>query len=481
MPNQSLTYFPKSLSNKSIATYVISLLAVSILFMQYALPLWLMLFGVISVVVFFHFSNSLSVQWMRLSSKVFEKKLFWTAFVIRLVYVVFIYNLNYELYGTYYESHGADIVWYVPTAEYLSECFHDKTLTGDTIANNMGEFSDSGYIAYLTILYILTFNVSSVILPLIIKAILGALTCVHIYNVANNHFDESIAMMAGVFCILQFNMIWWCGSMMKETEMIFLMSWFLCRADSLLMQNKSTPFAWISTILIGLTIFSFRTALGLMCFLSLFATLLFADKKVVSTSRKIIAGIFVALMLVTVVGDKVIKETKSLAETAADTSYQERNMEWRTKRGGMGNSFAKYAGAAVFAPLIFTIPFPSMVYTYQSQEMQVMVNGGNYVKNVLSFFVIFAMFYLLFSGEWRKHIFPIVLLVGYLVALVFSVFGHSGRFHMPAIPLEMMFAAYGFAIVSKKKKLRWFNYALAVEFVFIIAWNWVKLSGRGMA
>lgn len=458
-----------------------SLIFVSFAFVEHSMPWWLILFGITSVYVFFHYAHTFTYEWKNMSPKYFENKLFWTSFFIRLFYVIFIYFLNNELYGTYYESNEGDITWYVPTAEYLAKCFYNNELTGGILSSNLTDFSDSGYIVYLTILYILTFNISSVILPLIIKAILGALTCAHIYKVANNHFDEPIAKMAGVFCMLQFNMIWWCGSMMKETEMIFLMSWFLCRADSLLMQNISTSFQWILTILIGLAIFSFRTALAFMCFASLFATLLFADKRVVSTSRKVIAGVFVALMLVTVTGDRVIRDAKRMAETAADTSYQERNMEWRTRRGGTGNSFAKYAGAAVFAPLIFTIPFPSMVYTYQSQEMQVMVNGGNYVKNVLSFFVIFAMFYLLFSGEWRKHVFPIALLVGYLVALVFSVFGHSGRFHMPAIPLEMMFAAYGFAIVSEKKKLRWFNYALVVEFVFIIAWNWVKLSGRGMA
>lgn len=475
------TYFPKSLSNKSLATYLLSLVLVSIAFVDHSIPWWLMLFGVVPVFAFFSFANRLTIGWNPLSSKYFSNKLFWSAFFVRVLYVFFIYFLNYKLYGTYYESNEGDITWYVPTAEYLSECFHNGSLNNLILRSSLGTFSDSGYVVYLTVLYVFTFNVSSVILPLVIKSILGALTCVHIYKVASNHFDESVAKMAGIFCMLQFNMIWWCGSMMKETEMIFLMSWFLCRADSLLMQNKSTSFQWITTVLIGLAIFSFRTALGLMCFASLFATLLFADKKVVSTSKKVIAGVFVVLMLFTVAGDRLINEAKSMAVTAADTSYQERNMEWRTKRGGMGNKFAKYAGAAVFAPLIFTIPFPSMVYTYQGQEMQVMVNGGNYVKNVLSFFVIFAMFYLLFSGEWRKHIFPIALLVGYLVALVFSVFGHSGRFHMPAVPLEMMFAAYGFAIVSEKKKLRWFKYALAAEFVFIIAWNWVKLSGRGMA
>jgi hypothetical protein len=38
--------------------------------------------------------------------------------------------------------------------------------------------------------------------------------------------------------------------------------------------------------------------------------------------------------------------------------YQKDNMEWRGEREG-GNEFAKYAGVTVFAPLIFTIPFPT--------------------------------------------------------------------------------------------------------------------------
>ena len=88
-------------------------------------------------------------------------------------------------------------------------------------------------------------------------------------------------------------------------------------------------------------------------------------------------------------------------------------------------------------------------------------------------------FFLLFSGEWRKHVFPIALLVGYLAALVLSVFAQSGRFHMPIIPLEMMFAAYGFSLM-KKKQLKWFNYALVLEFVFCIAWAWFKLKGRNL-
>ena len=175
-----------------------------------------------------------------------------------------------------------------------------------------------------------------------------------------------------------------------------------------------------------------------------------------------------------------MEEVQEVVNTAQNSNYQKTNMEWRSNRGGGGNKFAKYASAAVFAPLIFTIPFPNMVYTTQDQEMLMMVNGGNFEKNVLSFFIIFAMFQLLLSGQWRQHVFPIAYYVGYLAALVLSVFAQSGRFHMPIMPMAMMFGAYGLTLVTSKKHKQWFTYALIVEVGFCIFWSWFKLAGRGL-
>ena len=122
-----------------------------------------------------------------------------------------------------------------------------------------------------------------------------------------------------------------------------------------------------------------------------------------------------------------------------------------------------------------------MVYTFEGQEMHMMVNGGNYEKNIFSFFVILVMVLFLVQKSWRPHVFPIALLIGYLLALVFSEFAQSGRFHMPIIPLEMMFAAYGISLMKRNKKFeRWFAYALVVEVVACVVWGWFKLAGRGM-
>ena len=156
-------------------------------------------------------------------------------------------------------------------------------------------------------------------------------------------------------------------------------------------------------------------------------------------------------------------------------------MEWRTKRDN-GNAFAKYAGKSVFAPLIFTIPFPSMVRPYEGQDVQQLLNGGNFVKNILSGFTIFAMFILLISGKWREHLLPLSFMLGYLLVLTMSIFAQSERFHQPAMPFEFMFAAYGLSVaVTNMKYKQWFTYWCVFMFVACIVWNWFKLAGRGLS
>ena len=91
------------------------------------------------------------------------------------------------------------------------------------------------------------------------------------------------------------------------------------------------------------------------------------------------------------------------------------------------------------------------------------------------------MFVLLFSGSWRNYLLPLSFMLGYLMVLLMSSFPHSERFHQPAMPFELMFAAYGLSIVMTNKKYqRWFGYWLIAVFAFAVAWNWFKLAGRGL-
>ena len=109
-----------------------------------------------------------------------------------------------------------------------------------------------------------------------------------------------------------------------------------------------------------------------------------------------------------------------------------------------------------------------------------MLNGGNFVKNILSGFTIFALFILLFRREWRQHVLPLAVMCGYLVVLVFSNFAHAERFHFPILGFELLFAAYGVSQMTNRHK-RWFNIWIVVVSLAVFVWALIKLRGRGLA
>ena len=128
--------------------------------------------------------------------------------------------------------------------------------------------------------------------------------------------------------------------------------------------------------------------------------------------------------------------------------------------------------------MIFTIPFSSMVVT-PDQENQMMMNGANFIKNIMSGFTVFAIISLLLSGEWRKHIMLMATTSGYLLVLAFSNFAHSERFHFPVLAFELVLAAYGVSLMKNKQK-RWYMFWIIGICVANIAWSWIKLAGRDL-
>ena len=152
-------------------------------------------------------------------------------------------------------------------------------------------------------------------------------------------------------------------------------------------------------------------------------------------------------------------------------------MEWRSQREG-GNRLAKNMSGAVFAPIIFVIPFPTMV-DVPIQENQQLLNGGNYVKNIMAFFVMFALIWAIRKKEWRNYALIGSFTIGYLLIISFSAFAHSERFHIPVLPFELILAAYGVSLMNNKSKKYYILYLVFIFFV-LIGWNWFKLRGRGL-
>ena len=344
----------------------------------------------------------------------------------------------------------------------------------------MAAIDDVAYPMILGVEYLLTGGISDVFIPMLIKSILGAYCAICAYRITKRHFGEGTARIAAIFVCLNPNMIYWCANMFKEAEMVFFCCLTVDKFDEALSSNSAlTIKSLMPGILCGFVLLFMRTTLGLAIFAAVMVHIVLADRKIISTGKKIFMGALMVLVLSITVGDHLLEQSKGYIERAQSDS-QHANMEWRSRRVG-GNSFAKYATAGVFAPLIFTIPFPTFNQAYEAQLLQVQLSGGYFVKNILSFFVIIVLIQFLISGEWRKHVFIIGYTCAYLVILVFSNFAQSGRFHMPIWPMLMIFAAYGVQLAKTDKKMRiWFTYVLYMEVFVCLVWNWFKLAGRGL-
>ena len=472
---------PNWLTGKSIVFFFLSMLVCWFAF-GYVPEFELWIVAAISVVLFFYGGQAMSRGWERKKEKQFIRNIFIAGFVIRLLWVLYCYFVfNPEYFGNTY-GETADVDWYMGFAKDISEWLtgNSKYSFAEIRQRNEAAIDDTAYPFWLAIGYAIWGVENDIFMPFLVKCIVNAYCAVCIYHVAKRHFGEGTARMAAIFVAINPNIIYWCGNMFKEAEMVFFCCLFVDEIDKALSSNRlNIKDMWLG-LFAGMVLFFMRAALGVAAFLALFAHILFVSNRVLPLGKKIIAGLLVFATLLVGVGDSLREKTESMFETAQSTEAQQKNMQWRAEREH-GNKFAKYAGEAVFAPLIFTIPFPTFNQAESNQLLQIQLSGGSYVKNIFSFFVIIVMLMMLVSGEWRRHVFIIAYTVGYLGVLVLSNFAQSGRFHMPVWPMLMLFAAYGIQIAKTNGKLRrWFTLVLVLEVLVCLVWNWFKLKGRGM-
>ena len=478
-----VNFMPRKISHMGMITYLLAMMACTLAYSHHILAWKWWIFGMVSVLGFFYFANQQTKLWIHLRPATYAKKLFWSAFILRVAWVLVSYFLYNQWTGTPFSIGAADELFYDDAARFGANMIREGNwhIYSGIMEYANPAFSDMGYPMYLSVIYWI-FN-DSVLITRLLKAIWSAWTGVLVYKLAARNFGEQTGRIAGVFCMLMPNLMYYCSFQLKEVEMVFLAMLFVERADWLLRQPKLKAMQTIAVMLIPLALFMIRTVLAATLVLAFLCTLLLTTGRVSGFGKRVVlivvVGIFALTMLMT--STSIGSEVKQIWETGG--SKQKATNEWRATRvdkGGFSNQLIKYASASVFAPMIFTLPFPTMAET-SGQENQKMIHGGNFVKNILSYFTIMALMILLVTGNWRKHVLPIVVLCGYLVVLVFSNFAHSERFHLPILPLSLMFAAYGISIMKQYPWIKtYFSYWCVLICLAAVAWNWFKLAGRGM-
>lgn len=463
-----VSFFPKTIANRAIAIYVVSLCLVSVIFMRYRMLWGYALMSIFCVLGFFVFTNHWSESWRVFPEKRYVKNLFWTALGLRLVWVVVSYYYYTAMTGIPFEFGAADSIGYHEEAIWLAGS--DWSFVWDYYFNGFG-VSDVGYPLYLTILYKIIGP--SVIFPRIIKAFLGAYTCVLLYRLSKRTFGGEAARMIGIMSALMLNMIIYCGYHLKEIEMLFLEVAFLERADYLFRSHKSTFWNIFLPSMLAISMFFFRTVLATVAIFSLVTAILFMNTPSMKRGWKrmtLICWGIVCLLVLS--GGTIMTEVEGYWERKEENVVKKRQEQ--TVRG---NQWAQYATGAVMAPMVFVLPFSTMVNTDQYGQQE--KSGGNYVRNFMGFFAFLGVYEALRRRKWRDFALIGSFVFAYLGIVGLSGFSNSERFLLPGLPGLIMIWGYGISTL-RAKTFKLLNPWCVVVVAMEVAWAYFKLGSRGL-
>ncbi len=465
----------RRVSTLGIALYFFVSIAAMVVFGNRMLPWGWVLWGSVETLIFWLGLRTMAESWMEMGEKRFVRTVFGVALGVRWAYVVLSYFLYIYWTGTPFEFEAGDAGFYdsfgAQIAEFgLSDAFYLAQVSGVAM-------SDMGRPLELAFIYSLSGHY--IIIPRLVQAVLSAWSCVLVYKLAKRHFGDVPGRYAAIIMVLLHNSVYYCGLQLKESDMIFWTLLFLERADVVLRNGKISVQNMIIPVVVGLWLFMFRTVLAAVLWISFMGTMMLAQnvgKKAMSWGKRIVIGSLMVAAMLPVAWERYGEEMVAYWDASSDN--QSVGMEFRSTREG-GNQFAKYGSATLFAPAALLVPLPTMV-NVEGQDNQMMRHGGYLEKQVLSFFVYIALFYLLIKYRtWRRHLLLLIFMFGYLAVIAMSNFAMSERFHFPALPVYVILAAFGLSQTGKRERML-FPYYIVLTGVMVLGWCWFKLAGRGM-
>ena len=465
-----IPFFPKQIANKAIYIYLGVLTTITLVFFRHAMSIEYIIMGIAWVMGFFLLCNYCSKKWQDIPQKKVLTYLFLTALGIRFFWVFFAYFFYIVKTGIPFEFSAADSLWYYEeSTDNIRTQWKDiwNYLFVDTTT-----VSDSGYVLYLT--FLAKIFGTNIILPRLVNACFSAVTVLLIYLLAKRNIGEEGGRLAAIMACFMPNLIFYCGLHMKETVMIFLMVAYLERTDYLLRSHRYNVFTIAIPVLIAISLFTFRTVLGIAAVFAFATAVVFTNNSVIGKRKRIMFIGWGLLAALTLTGGTIMNEIDGLIEQKDINQSNKRLMQTNK-----GNQWAKYATGTVMAPMMFVLPFPTMV-DVDEQYTQQMLSGGNYVRNFLGGFVLIAVFSALFiTKNWRNLSLIGSFVIAYLGIVSTSGFANSERFLLPGLPVLLIMAAYGVTQLDAKN-YRFIKIWYWVVPVMAFGWAFFKLGSRGL-
>ena len=455
-----------------VGTYLLALIVISVVFRDHALqPKW-MLWGIGEVLFFFGLTAVFYPRWKDDAPKPFLLKVFLVALGLRVVYVVAIgYYLYYQT-GKAFEFGAGDSLWYHSTGLYLSRCLRAGELSyifNYLRCTTMG-FSDQGYLLWLAMVYGVFGR--SLLFPRLFKALMSAYLCVVVYKLGKRTFGERTGRLAAVMCVFMPILVQSCGLHTKEMEMIFVSVLALERMDYLIRSKKYTVWNILCPILLTGIAFGFRTVIGMCLIFAFLVFVVLSPNDLVGKKGKGITLVATVVVFFVFLFTPIGREMKIIYHLKfSDLSYQSK------KYASEGLKHADLAQSWLMAPGAFVLPLSPMVE--ESPDHNKMIHGSTYVKNFLAFFAMLAIVIVFRQKKWRDFSLIGAYELSYLAIIMFSFAANSERYHEPAIPLIVLMSAYAMTHL-RHKDLKIFYVYSGLLFIALLAWNWLKLSARGM-
>lgn len=431
-----------------------------------------MAWGIGTVCFFFLTTWFFHKQWRHDAPKKFIRKVFLTALGIRVVYVGAIILYYYYQTGLAMEYQAADSMRYHQWAIALAKLAREGEfgiIFRWLNANTMG-FSDQGYVLYLTTLYTCFDN--NILGPRLLKALMSAYMCVAIYKLASRSLGEKTGRLAAVIAVFLPQFIHYTGTYMKEIELLFLTTLALERMDYLVRSKRYTFWNITFPILLTALTFGFRTIVGMILILCFILFILFQERTLITKKAKLISLGAVALItlvfFLTPIGREmlIMFRINFLTGEVPPIKYEQEGLK-----------FAEYASGKFLAPGFFTLPLTNLVEI--ANENQKMMNGTFFVKNYLAFFALWCIVVAFREKKWRNFGLIGSFAVIYALCIAFSFAFNSERYHLPVMPCLIIMAAFAMTHFRKKDFAVFYTYN-ALLVIAIVAWNCIKLAGRGL-
>ncbi len=468
-----LSYIPKFFTQKSMAAFLAVLVLCSALFFNKALPALWIVFGLLEVVCFFYFLNKLTQKWRSLSDKIYEKKLFRTAFWIRVAWVLFSFLFYIDMSGEPFEFAAGDSKGYHGEAIWLIGLLKDNKWAQYQAYIGLN-YSDMGYPFYLAMVYYVVGE--NILIPRLIKALLGSYICLFTYKIARNNFGEATGRIAGIMAMLLPNLIYYCGLHLKETEMVFLAISFVYLTDKFIRSRRMSLFDIAGLGILAASLFFFRTVLAGCLIASVAMAAVFTSQRVSATSKRLsLSVLMIAGVLFIATTPLADNMNEYMEKSEYNIARQMKNFAIHRKTGE-ANKLATYGSRSVFLPVMLMAPFPTLV-NIDDQQNAMMMSGAYFIRNVYAFFVFVALIALFRQKKLREHVLLLSFTASYIFVLASSGFALSERFHLPLVPFLLIFAAYGISQMNQKNKKYYLPYLVFISLI-IIGWNWFKLAGR---